>query len=56
MVDILDALDLLVVSNCMTPREALEKAYVAGHRKAVFEKDKPDLVVVDGGKIASNRE
>lgn len=57
MNEIIDAFDLLVVNNCLTPREALEKAWVAGHRAAVkeLEKDKTSLVVIDG-KTASARK
>lgn len=46
MTEILDALDLLVVSNCLTPREAVEKAYLAGYRKAVKELQPTELTVV----------
>lgn len=46
MNEILDAFSILVENNCMTLQEALEKAYLAGHRKAVKELSPCELVAV----------
>lgn len=50
---VLDALDVLVVNNCMTAREALEKAYMAGHRQAVQTIGEKKLEVINGGNSTS---
>ncbi len=58
MNQILDAIDILVVNNCLTTSEALQKAYLAGHRAAAKElnKDKPEFTIVDTGKTSSARK
>lgn len=59
MNQILDAIDVLVVNNCLTTSEALQKAYLAGYKAANKEhnKDKPELVsIVDTSKTSSGRK
>ena len=51
---VLDALDILVVNNCMTAREALEKAYLAGHKQACNQLNEKKLDVIEGGKASSS--
>lgn len=46
MHEILQAIETLTDKNCMTLSEALEKAYLAGHRTAVKELDKTSLSLV----------
>lgn len=53
MNEILDALSVLVRENCMTPEEALEKAYLAGHRTAVKKMEPNELVLVTSNGVLS---
>lgn len=50
MTEIIPALETLVVNNCLTVAEALEKAYLAGHRVAVknLEPIAPVLICYKG--------
>ncbi len=44
MKEILEALETLTVHGCLTTAEALERAYLSGHRKAVKELQPVELV------------
>jgi hypothetical protein len=49
MDEVLQAIETLVVNNCLTLSEALEKTYLAGHRKAAKELEtKSTLTVIRG--------
>lgn len=53
MHEILQAIETLTDKNCMTLSEALEKAYLAGHRTAVKEMTKTELTLVPNAATSS---
>lgn len=57
MNEILTALDTLVSNNCLTIAEALEKAFMAGHRQAVkhLEPSAPILISYKGEDVTPAR-
>ncbi len=44
MDEVLQAIETLVVNNCLTLSEALEKTYLAGHRKAAKELESKSII------------
>lgn len=55
MNEILQALETLVANNCLTVSEALDKAYLAGHRCAVKQLEPTQLALVGVDNVASAR-
>jgi hypothetical protein len=48
MNEILQALETLLAKNCLTSSEALDKAYLAGHRAAVKQLEPTQLSLIQG--------
>jgi len=55
MTEILPAFEVLVNNNCLTIAEAIEKAYIAGHRAATKALESPQLSLVLGSNVTSTR-